>query len=80
MNIIETKFANGGSRSKLGGAIYCECQGLRLENNSFLGNEAASGGALYLIGLPSTNAIQHYNTKTPSNFTIIGSTFTKNIA
>jgi hypothetical protein len=51
-----------------------------LENNYFLENEAASGAALYLIGLESTTTSQHFNTETPSTFTIIDSKFTSNLA
>lgn len=45
-----TKFENGGSFSTLGGAIFCECQTMVVYNSRFTSNQAASGGAIYLIG------------------------------
>lgn len=80
VNVNNTKFINGGDNTRLGGAIYCECQGMHLEDNFFLENDAASGGALYLIGIPNSGPTNHYNTKTANTFIITDTTFELNKA
>lgn len=53
---------------------------MHLEDNFFLENDAASGGALYLIGIPNSGPTNHYNTKTANTFIITDTTFELNKA
>jgi len=43
-------FIDGGNKNVFGGALFCDCHNLVVTDTKFENNEAAAGGAIYLIG------------------------------
>lgn len=56
--VFRSQFFQSGSPNLLGGAIYCDCDGIEIIGSQFQDNTAASGGALYLLGRNTDSTIR----------------------